>query len=130
MQYSVFSGYIFPKWILSQMFQSPDPAARPSVRPSCTTGYQTGSCSSISQFTGYRTGSCSSILSSQAIKMGRVPVFLSSKLSQNGSCSSISQFTSYQNGSFSNISRIPGFQSDSKPNQKEYALFKAINIHI
>ena len=73
-----FSGYIFPKWVLSQMFQSPDPAARPSVRPSCTTGYQTGSCSSISQFTGYR----------------------------NGSCSSISQFTSYQNGSCSSISQF------------------------
>ena len=31
-------------------FQSPDPAARPPVRPSWITGYQTGSCSSISQF--------------------------------------------------------------------------------
>ena len=29
---------------------------------------------------------------SQVIKLVRVPVFLSSKLSQNGSCSSISQF--------------------------------------
>ena len=44
---------------------------------------------------------------SQVIKLVRVPVFLSSKLSQNGSCSSISQFKTDQNVSFSNIFLIP-----------------------
>ena len=37
------------------------PPVRPSVRPSWITGYQTGACSSISQFTGHKAGSCSSI---------------------------------------------------------------------
>ena len=41
------------------------------------------------------------------LKMVRVPVFLSSKLSQNGSCSSISQFKTDETGSFSNIFLIP-----------------------
>ena len=77
-----FSGYIFPTWMLSQMFQSPDPAARPSARPSARHG-------------------------SQVIKLVRVPVFLSSKLSQTGSCSSISQFKTDETGSFSNIFLIP-----------------------
>ena len=54
------------------------PPVRPG-RPSWITGYQTGSCSSISQFTGH----------------------------QNGSFSSISQFAGYANGSFSNIFIIP-----------------------
>ena len=36
------------------------PPVRPA-RPSWITSYQTGSCSSISQFTGHQTGSCSSI---------------------------------------------------------------------
>ena len=69
------------------------PSARPPVRPSWITGYQTGSCSSISQFTGYQTGSCSSISQFTGY--------------QNGSCSSISQFAGYQNGSISNIFMIP-----------------------
>merc|ERR1711965_333620 len=40
-------------------------------------------------------------------KLVRVPVFLSSKLSQNGSCFSISQLKTDQIGSFSNIFLIP-----------------------
>ena len=44
---------------------------------------------------------------SQVIKLVRVPVFLSSKLSQNGSCSSISQFKIDHNDLFSNIFLIP-----------------------
>ena len=69
MQYSVFSGYIFPKWILSQMFQSPDPAACPPLRPSACHGSQV---MKLVRFPGFP--------SSQVIKLVRVPVFPGSQV--------------------------------------------------
>ena len=102
-QFSMFSGYIFPKWILSRMFQSPDPAARPPVCPTWITGYQPCSFSNISRFTSYRTGLFSSVSNFTCY--------------QNDSCSSISSFTGYQPGSLSvfpssqviNMVRVPVF---------------------
>ena len=85
---------------------------QPPVRPSWITGYQTGSCSSISQFTGYQTGSCSSI--SQFKTESRWPV------------SSISQFTGYQNGSFSSISR---FKTELKRFLFQYFQFPKLFQH-
>ena len=83
------------------------PPVRPA-RPSWITGYQTGSCSSISQFKTESNWFVFQYFSVQNwVKLVRVPVFLSSKLSQNGSCSSISQFKTDQNGWFSNIFLIP-----------------------
>ena len=73
---SVFSQGHIPKMdAFPMLFSRP---TRLPVRPSWITGYQTGSCSSISQFTGYQTDSFSSI--SQFTSY------------QTGSCSSISQF--------------------------------------
>ena len=85
---------------------------RPPVRPSWITSYQTGSCSSISQFRTESKWFVFQYFSVQnLVKLVRVPVFLTSKLSRNGSCSSISQFTGYQSGSCSSISQ---FKTESK----------------
>ena len=112
-QFSMFSGYIFPKWILSQMFQSPDPAARPPVCPTWITGYQPCSFSNISRFTGYRTGSFSSVSNFTCYQNDSCSSISSFTCYQTGSLSSISKFTGYQSGSRSNISRFPGYQTGS-----------------
>ena len=84
-------------------FQSPDLAARPPVRPSWITGYQTGLFFSMSQFTGYQTGSFSSISQFTGYQTGSCSSIYQFTGYQHGLCSSISRFTAYQNGSFSNM---------------------------
>ena len=76
-------------------FQSPSPAARPPARPPVMDHR-------LSNWFVFQYFSVQNW-----VKLVRVPVFLSSKLSQNGSCSSISQFKTDQNDSFSNMFLIP-----------------------
>ena len=96
--FSFFSGYIFPKWILSLCFSVTRPG-RPSARPSARPPVMDHRLSNWFVFQYFSVQNC--------VKMVRVPVFLSSQLSQNGSCSSIYQFKTDYNGSCSNIFLIP-----------------------